>query len=62
MKDAILLVLADKWRRDAEEPEVQDGSAEAEIHNARAAGVRAARRDCAAILANLVGILGDNDA
>ena len=58
MKDAVLLALADRWIRDAKCPEVADGSPEAAIDNAKAEGVREAKRECADTLRTLIQMMG----
>lgn len=57
MKDAVLLALADRWIRDAKCPEDADGSPAA-IDNAKAEGVREAKRECADTLRTLIQIIG----
>jgi hypothetical protein len=58
MKKEVLLELAARWERDAETPETQDGSDEAKIPNAKAAGRREGLRECADGLRSLVELLG----
>lgn len=59
MKDEILKALAEKWVREAAEPEVQDGSAEAQIGNALSKGVRMGMNRCAADVGRLIDLLGE---
>lgn len=58
MKDAILLELASRWEREAQEPRVVSDSDEARIPNAIAQGERQAWRECADALRMLVSLLG----
>lgn len=58
MKDSILLELAHRWERDAQEPRAVNGSDEARIPNAVAQGERQAKRECADALRTLVQLLG----
>lgn len=57
MKDQVLLVLAERWIRDATEPATQDGSPEAQVRNAVEQGQREAKRECADTLRVLVKML-----
>jgi hypothetical protein len=59
MKDAVLMELAARWEKDAKTPEVQDGSEDARLPNAKAQGVRETLRMCADSLRMLVDLLGD---
>lgn len=59
MNDMTLLELANTWKRQATRPECEDGSDEARIPNAKRAGERAAKAECADQLRELVRILGD---
>lgn len=59
MKSAVLLELAARWERDAEQPKVQDGSETARERNAIDKGHREAKRECADTLRALVAMLGD---
>ena len=59
MKDAVLLELAERWEREAVEPDCQDGSDEAKIPNAKAQERRECKRECADTLRTLVDMLGD---
>ena len=58
MKKEILLALAERWERDAETPENQDGSDDAKISNARHQGIREGKRECADGLRMLIEIIG----
>lgn len=58
MKDAVLLELATRWERDAQEPRCQDGSADAALRNATEHGIRQGKRECADALKTLVQLLG----
>lgn len=58
MKKEVLLILADRWERDAVTPDAQDGSKEAEILNAVQQGIREGKRECADGLRTLVEMLG----
>jgi hypothetical protein len=59
MKDAILVELAARWEREAQTPEVSDGSEEARIGNAVEKGRREAKRECADGLKMLMSLIGD---
>lgn len=59
MHDNILTKLADRWERDAKDPEAQDGSDEAKERNAFENGQRKAKRECAGTLRELMRLIGD---
>ena len=59
MHDNILHKLADRWERDAKDPEAMDGSDEAKERNAYEHGVRKTKRECASTLRELVRLIGD---
>ncbi|AEJ02207.1 hypothetical protein Nit79A3_2435 [Nitrosomonas sp. Is79A3] len=54
MKNAILIELAKIWTSQAETPEIQDGSEDAKLRNARDKGARETKRECADTLRMLV--------
>ncbi len=58
MKSVVLLELAKRWKEMAEEPEVIDGSENAEISNDEARGRREGMRMCADSLEMIVSLLG----
>jgi len=60
MKKEILEELADRWERDSRPPEAvpDDGSEQTAVENAMKQGVRAGKRECAADLRTLIGLLG----
>ena len=62
MKESVLLELANRWDRDGQPPDVQDGSDQAEIRNAVDRGHREAKRECADALRTLVIMLGEKSA
>jgi hypothetical protein len=59
MKDAVLLELAARWERDAKAPQCEDGAEAARLSNAKQAGNREGRRECADALRMLVALLGE---
>jgi len=59
MKNEILVEIAKVWIADAKEPEIQDGSDHAKLSNARAQGMREAKRECADTLKMLVETFKD---
>ncbi|WP_028840213.1 hypothetical protein [Thermomonas fusca] len=59
MKDNLLMQLADRWDRDAKDPEAMDGSDEAKERNAYEHGMRYAKRECANTVRELIRLIGD---
>ena len=59
MDKYVLLALAERWERDAIPPRNQDGSAEAEIANAKKEGHRECKHECADTLRTLIHMLGE---
>lgn len=57
MKKEVLVELTKRWDRDATTPDFQDGSPDAEIQNAIAAGRREGLRECADALRMLMDIM-----
>jgi len=57
MNPAILLELAARWDRDAEDPNCTDGSPDAKYSNGVAAGMRHSKRECADALRSLISLL-----
>lgn len=60
MKDIILRELADRWNKEANYTEDQDGSESAKISNAMMTGERKQLKECAEELLTLIDILGDD--
>lgn len=54
MKNAILIELAKIWRSEAETPEIQDGSDDAELRNSHDKRARETKRECADTLIMLI--------
>ena len=61
MKETILIELVRKWEKDAQDPEVMNGSPEAQIRNAEDRGIRKGIAMCACNLYELVLLLGSNE-
>ena len=59
MKNKILIEIAKVWESEAKTPEVQNGSEDAKIDNARRQGMREAKRECADTLKMLVDTFKD---
>ena len=59
MKDDILLELASRWEREANDNIPVDGSPEAAISNAVERGHRECKRECADTIRTLVSVLGE---
>ena len=59
MKDSVLYELANRWDRDAEAPNCEDGSPEAQRGNDVAKGIREGKRECADCLRSLIQLIGD---
>jgi hypothetical protein len=59
MKNVILEELALRWEREAIEPTTEDGSDEAKISNAKAAGYRSGKSNCAAHIRILIDMFPD---
>ena len=59
MKDAVLIELANRWDAQAVQPEKQDGSENAKIPNAKEAGRREAKRECADTIRMLISLIGE---
>ena len=60
MNSQILIALANKWKREANAPQTEDGSESAAIGNAVRNGHRQQKRECAEQLMKLVELLGDD--
>ena len=58
MNKEVLIALADRWERDANNPMTEDGAPEAEIHNAIRRGVREGKKECADGLRMLIELVG----
>jgi len=58
MKDIILIEIANKWQKEANEPVTEDGSDEAKEFNAKQAGIRLGKKNCAQQIVDLVLLLG----
>jgi len=58
MENAVIEALWQKWERESETPETQDGAPGAEIGNARADGFRSGLKECAKQLRDLLYLLG----
>ena len=57
MNKETLLALAEKWEREAQPPQCEDGSDSAKYSNAIAEGVRKGKFECAKTLRDLITIL-----
>jgi hypothetical protein len=58
MNKEILIAMAEKWEREAQAPECEDGSDSAKYSNAVAEGARKAKLECAKKLRELIALLG----
>jgi len=59
LNNAILVELARVWNKESQTPEIEDGSLEAAVGNARRQGERDAKRECADTLMNLIETFKD---
>lgn len=59
MKDIVILEFANRLEREARSEQAEDGSPEARIGNAKAAGRREGLRECADGIRMLVSLLGE---
>ena len=59
MRDVVLIELAEKWERDAKEPNVTSSNPEYAEANGIFQGKREAKRECAEMLRALIKMLGE---
>ncbi len=58
MNKEILIAMAEKWEREAQPPQCEDGSDSAKYSNALAEGTRRGKLECAKKLRELIALLG----
>ena len=61
MNTAVLKAVIKKWRRDAQDSEIEDGSPAAEVSSARAEGFRQGKKHAANELDMLIELLGHDE-